>query len=61
MQTNVVGTVNLFESIKKSGLNPRVLVACSSEEYGSILPEECPVKETNPLRPLSPYAVSKIA
>jgi len=33
----------------------------SSEEYGLVHPDEVPIKETNPLRPLSPYAVTKIA
>src|SRR5687767_14987450 len=35
--------------------------SCSSEQYGLVLPDEVPIKETNPLRPLSPYAVSKVA
>src|SRR6185503_18766944 len=38
-----------------------VQIACSSEQYGLVLPHETPIKETNPLRPLSPYAVSKVA
>ena len=38
-----------------------VQIACSSEQYGLVLPDEVPIKETNPLRPLSPYAVSKVA
>jgi GDP-4-dehydro-6-deoxy-D-mannose reductase len=32
----------------------------SSEEYGLVHPDELPIRETNPLRPLSPYAVSKV-
>jgi GDP-4-dehydro-6-deoxy-D-mannose reductase len=39
----------------------RIQLACSSEEYGLVMPDELPIKETNPLRPLSPYAVSKVA
>ena len=31
----------------------------TSEEYGLVYPDELQIKETNPLRPLSPYAVSK--
>jgi len=61
MKSNVIGTVNLFEAIRKSEVDPRVQLAGSSEEYGMIYPEELPVKETSALRPLSPYAVSKVA
>ena len=61
MKTNVIGTVHLFEAIRKAGIDPRVHIAGSSEEYGMIYPEELPVREANPLRPLSPYAVSKVA
>ena len=59
--TNILGTLNLFESIRNSNLDPRIQVAGSSEEYGMVLPGEIPITEANPLRPLSPYAVSKVA
>ena len=42
-------------------MSPRFLVVGSSEEYGLVQERELPIKETNPLRPLSPYAVSKVA
>ena len=57
---NVISQVNLFEAIREAGLDPIVHVAGSSEEYGLVLPSEAPIKETNPLRPLSHYAVSKV-
>ena len=60
MKTNIIGTVHLFEAIRKAAIDPKIQVAGSSEEYGMIYPEELPVKETNALRPLSPYAVSKV-
>ena len=59
--TNVTGQTNLFEAIRALKLDPVVQIACSSEQYGLVLPDETPIKETNPLRPLSPYAVSKVA
>ncbi|HYO15906.1 MAG TPA: GDP-mannose 4,6-dehydratase [Thermoanaerobaculia bacterium] len=59
--TNVSGQTNLFEAIRLLKLDPVVQIACSSEQYGLVLPDEVPIKETNPLRPLSPYAVSKVA
>jgi len=58
---NVAGQTHLFEGIRALGLDPAVQIACSSEEYGLVLPDEVPIRETNPLRPLSPYAVSKVA
>jgi GDP-4-dehydro-6-deoxy-D-mannose reductase len=58
--TNIIGQLNIFEAVKKSGLNPRIQLACSSEEYGLVHEDELPIRETNPLRPLSPYAVSKV-
>jgi len=58
---NAVGQINLFEAVLSLKLSPKIQVAGSSEEYGLALPEEMPMKETNLLRPLSPYAVSKVA
>jgi GDP-4-dehydro-6-deoxy-D-mannose reductase len=58
--SNVSGQINLFEAIRGLDLDPVVQIACSSEEYGMVLPDEVPIRETNPLRPLSPYAVSKV-
>lgn len=58
---NAIGQINLFEAILSLKLSPKIHVAGSSEEYGFVHPDEMPMKETNPLRPLSPYAVSKVA
>lgn len=58
---NVIGQVNLFEAVREAGLDPLIHVAGSSEEYGLVHEDEVPMKETNPFRPLSPYAVSKVA
>jgi GDP-4-dehydro-6-deoxy-D-mannose reductase len=61
LETNAIGTVHLFEAIRRIQLDPRIQVAGSSEEYGMVYAEEVPIKEENPLRPLSPYGVSKVA
>ncbi len=62
MITNITGQLNLLETIKHiQGYNPTVLIACSSEEYGKIEESDVPITEDTPLRPQSPYAVSKIA
>lgn len=57
---NIFSELNIFESIRELEIDPIIVLACSSEEYGLILENELPIKESNPLRPLSPYAVSKI-
>jgi len=58
--TNVISQMNLFEAMRQLGTAARFLVIGSSEEYGLVYPDELPIRETNPLRPLSPYAVSKV-
>jgi GDP-4-dehydro-6-deoxy-D-mannose reductase len=61
MTTNILGQLNIFEAVRRAGLDCRIQIAGSSEEYGLVLPEETPISEDQPLRPLSPYAVSKVA
>lgn len=60
LTTNILGQLNLFEAVKKLHIKPLIQIACSSEEYGLVHETELPIRETNPLRPLSPYAVSKV-
>ncbi|OGS20618.1 MAG: GDP-mannose 4,6-dehydratase [Elusimicrobia bacterium RIFOXYA2_FULL_40_6] len=60
LTTNIIGQLNIFEAVRNSNISPSIQIACSSEEYGMVLEDEVPIKETNPLRPLSPYAVSKV-
>ena len=61
MTTNAIGQMNLLEGMRQLGVSGRFLAIGSSEEYGLVQPDELPIRETNPLRPLSPYAVSKVA
>ena len=60
LTTNIISQVNLLEAMRGLRISPRFLAVGSSEEYGLVHPDELPIKETNPLRPLSPYAVSKV-
>jgi len=61
LETNIIGELNIFECVRELQLDPLIHIAGSSEEYGLVHPDEVPIKEDNPLRPLSPYAVSKVA
>jgi len=59
-EVNAIGTLNLLDAIRSVGIDPVIQIACSSEEYGLADEKELPIKETKELKPLSPYAVSKI-
>jgi GDP-4-dehydro-6-deoxy-D-mannose reductase len=61
INANVIGTVNLLEAVRYDSPKTQVHIAGSSAEYGFIQPDEVPVKEDHPLRPLSPYGVTKVA
>jgi len=60
LQTNVVGTTHLLESIKVNELDPVVISVSSSEVYGMPKEDEIPIKESNPIRPANPYSISKV-
>jgi GDPmannose 4,6-dehydratase/GDP-4-dehydro-6-deoxy-D-mannose reductase len=59
LHTNVIGTTNLLDAVRIVGLDPRIHICSSSEVYGQVTKDELPIRETNPFRPASPYAVSK--
>jgi len=60
LEVNIIGCARLFEAVRQVGIDPVIQIACSSEEYGMVYENEVPITENNPLRPLSPYAVSKL-
>ena len=60
-ETNLRAQLNLFEALVRLAETARVLALGSNEEYGLVRPEHLPLSEDAPLRPESPYSVSKIA
>ena len=58
-ETNIKGTLNVLWCAKNLGYDVKVLLACSSAEYGDIKVEDCPLVEDRTLKPHTPYGVSK--
>jgi GDP-4-dehydro-6-deoxy-D-mannose reductase len=58
---NVLAQLHLFQAALRLKQHPLFLIACSNEIYGRVAPEDLPLDEQTPLRPVSPYAVSKAA
>lgn len=61
LHNNIMAELNIFEAVRELKLNPIIHIPGSSEEYGLAHNNEVPIRESNPLRPLSPYAVFKVA
>jgi GDP-4-dehydro-6-deoxy-D-mannose reductase len=58
--SNALGTLNVLEASRASGAD-RVLAVTSADVYGRVTEDELPINERQPLRPVSPYAASKVA
>lgn len=58
-EINFLGTLNLLEAVRSTGLSPKILIVGSGEVYGNVPEEHLPVKEEYPLKPTSPYGVTK--
>ncbi len=61
LENNIRAQLNILEVVARSRSHTRVLVVGSSEEYGQVTEAELPIHEEVPLRPVTPYAVSKVA
>jgi GDP-4-dehydro-6-deoxy-D-mannose reductase len=59
-ESNIMGSLYLFEAMRHMKRPPIVVSACSSAEYGSVPASAIPVTEEQPLRPLHPYGISKV-
>ena len=61
LTNNVLSQLHILEAIRQSGARPRVLIAGSADQYGDVDERDLPIHENVAFRPLSPYAVSKVA
>jgi len=61
LSNNILGTGNLFEAVRIARLDPLIQLCSTSEVYGQVDPKDVPIREEAPMRPASPYAVSKVA
>lgn len=59
-ESNIMGSLHLFEAARRMKRPPVVISACSSAEYGHVPASAIPVTEEQPLRPLHPYGISKV-
>ena len=60
-RVNVNGTHHLLDALRRYVPDSRVLLPCTSDEYGIVAPEGCPIDEGHSLHPVSPYGTSKVA
>ena len=60
-ELNIGCQLNLLEALRRHTPDAKVLVVASSEVYGLIGDDDLPVDEETPLRPNSPYGISKVA
>jgi GDP-4-dehydro-6-deoxy-D-mannose reductase len=59
-ESNIMGSLHVFEAVRHMKQRPIVVSACSSAEYGNVPASAIPVTEEQPLRPLHPYGISKV-
>ena len=61
LKVNVLGTAEVLAAARSHAGGARVLVVSSAEVYGTVTPEQLPLREDSPAAPASPYAASKLA
>jgi GDP-4-dehydro-6-deoxy-D-mannose reductase len=59
-ESNIMGSLHIFEAIRYMKRRPVIVSACSSAEYGHVPASAIPVVESQPLHPLHPYGISKV-
>lgn len=60
LETNVQGTANVLEALRKNNIDAVTHVCASSEVFGRVPREKLPIDEECTFHPASPYAISKV-
>ncbi len=60
LETNVQGTANVLEALRKNDIQAITHVCASSEVFGRVPKEKLPIDEECTFHPASPYAISKV-
>ena len=58
-EVNIIGSLNVLEGARQSGARKVVFASSGGTIYGDPEPEDLPVDESHPQRPISPYGVAK--
>ena len=61
INNNISAQINLLEAVRQAGIKPKILIVSSAEVYGDVSTSDLPINEGVPIRPVNPYAVSKVA
>jgi len=59
--TNIAGQVNIFEALSVLGLKPKIIIAGSCDEYGTVARDKMPIRESCKLAPSNLYSLTKVA
>ena len=59
IKNNNMITLHLLEAVRTARYKPLIVVCSSSEVYGQVKLSELPIKETQKILPINPYAASK--
>ncbi len=60
IEINAIGALNVLEAARKCNNSPRILLPSSAEIYGTVDEADLPLGESSAIRPMTPYAVSKV-
>ncbi|MEP9319314.1 GDP-mannose 4,6-dehydratase [Pseudomonas sp. LABIM340] len=61
LQVNLIGTLNLLQSLKRCGFTGAFLYVSSGDVYGQVSEDQLPITELQLPRPRNPYGVSKLS